>query len=638
MALISYKKGVDANGNPIYGTYDTANGTPTDSSIAGYTDLVTQLQKASTPQVGDPTEVATADTGGLPAGTTTPQQVLAMQQAADKSGQTPPVGDTAESAMPNLNTTQVAATQQAATTAPATTAPATTDNSAALIKLLQDLLNATPAASTPTTSTTPTITPATTPAEAMLPASSTGEITQDLLNKVLQSLNATPGYTDAQKAEIEQAAMTKLNANDAANIQQMENLSEKYGWRQGDSPTLGGQARSMFGTYYGQKQVAASELEGTLAQQFMDQYNLDKQSAIDNAVTVTNVLYNQQRGDVADMLSIMQQNNVTNAQQFDQTMQLMGYQSDQDQQNFLNSMAVSQANIDEYFKAREMGDTENLDWLTYLQNSTQVTPDAALAAATSTANANTVAASEAANATEGDSSDIGKLIGMLLGNGTNGTTTPASTLVDAAGNLVLNGMKYVWNAAKGIFEKTTAADTIPAADAAGSGATDALSAGTSVLPEFLKGTVASVLTTAAAAAAGWYGAKYLANDVLWPTESNQSHAIRLAGEYYGEKDPVVSSANNNILVMDTDESSEHHRSEAIRIVDLGFKQAVNSGKTGADAWAVAENYIRTWLQKDLVDMGAKGWDSNKIENYIRDASMAFDSGAAGDPSTLYFGS
>lgn len=459
MALISYKKGVDANGNPIYGTYDTANGTPTDSSIAGYTDLVTQLQKASTPQVGDPTEVATADTGGLPAGTTTPQQVLAMQQAADKSGQTPPVGDTAESAMPNLNTTQVAATQQAATTAPATTAPATTDNSAALIKLLQDLLNATPAASTPTTSTTPTITPATTPAEAMLPASSTGEITQDLLNKVLQSLNATPGYTDAQKAEIEQAAMTKLNANDAANIQQMENLSEKYGWRQGDSPTLGGQARSMFGTYYGQKQVAASELEGTLAQQFMDQYNLDKQSAIDNAVTVTNVLYNQQRGDVADMLSIMQQNNVTNAQQFDQTMQLMGYQSDQDQQNFLNSMAVSQANIDEYFKAREMGDTENLDWLTYLQNSTQVTPDAALAAATSTANANTVAASEAANATEGDSSDIGKLIGMLLGNGTNGTTTPASTLVDAAGNLVLNGIKYVWNAAKGIFEKTTATDT-----------------------------------------------------------------------------------------------------------------------------------------------------------------------------------
>lgn len=42
------------------------------------------------------------------------------------------------------------------------------------------------------------------------------------------------------------------------------------------------------------------------------------------------------------------------------------------------------------------------------------------------------------------------------------------------------------------------------------------------------------------------------------------------------------------------------------------------------------------LQKMTED--AKGWDSNKIENYIRDASMAFDSGAAGDPNTLYFGS
>lgn len=201
---------------------------------------------------------------------------------------------------------------------------------------------------------------------------SQSELGQALQDEALRGLNGQFGYTADEQAAIYKNAIDQFNATQEADLLKLQNLYEQYGI---SNPTgMGGQGGSSLQDYYGKRALAQEDLTTNLAQQFSDKATQEKQYAIQNAMGINSQLYEQQRGDFADMLSLMGFNADMDAQTFNQQLQLMGFESDQAQQQFLNQQGISDREIANYFQTLNTENSMNQWWTEYLQ-STQIDPN-----------------------------------------------------------------------------------------------------------------------------------------------------------------------------------------------------------------------------------------------------------------------
>ncbi len=277
--------------------------------------------------------------------------------------------------------------------------------------------------------------------EAFLPATSTGELSQALQDAALQGLNAPYGYTAEEQALIRERAMSDFNVNQEQDLQTLQNRYQQYGLNRGAG--LGGQAGSSLQDYFGKRAIAQSNLEADLALQMSDRAAQDRQNAINNAMGINTQLYDQTRGDFADMLSLMQFDQQAGNDEFDKLMDTVKFMSAEQQQNFLNQQSISDREWQAYWQQRQYEDSLSKQNLDYLQAATGASPDALL-------NALTWAGSNEANVLASGQSDpnsaIAPLLMMAMMNQSQG---------DGGGlfeDVIVPGGKMVWDAAKNTYK------------------------------------------------------------------------------------------------------------------------------------------------------------------------------------------
>jgi hypothetical protein len=269
---------------------------------------------------------------------------------------------------------------------------------------------------------------------------SQSELGQALQDEALRGLNGQFGYTADEQAAIYKNAIDQFNATQEADLLKLQNLYEQYGI---SNPTgMGGQGGSSLQDYYGKRALAQEDLTTNLAQQFSDKATQEKQYAIQNAMGINSQLYEQQRGDFADMLSLMGFNADMDAQTFNQQLQLMGFESDQAQQQFLNQQGISDREIANYFQTLNTENSMNQWWTEYLQ-STQVDPNTIAQLLGNSESDIAQLLTQGANNyqnTESPYSSLAMMLGLLTNQGNNSGTnnTGTSDALSGLGDLLSN--------------------------------------------------------------------------------------------------------------------------------------------------------------------------------------------------------
>ncbi len=344
------------------------------------------------------------------------------------------------------------------TTVQTTPAPVLTDPYSDLMKQIQTLLSS------------KAINPQGTN-EAFLPSSSTSELSQALQNQAMQELNRPYGYTSEERSAITDAALNRFNAEQANDLNNLQNKYEQYGWRTG-APEIGGQAISSMNEYYKNRGLAQSDLISQLTKQFQDQYTVDRNNALTNALNVNTQIYGQARGDFADMLSLVESNRAGDQQEFTNLLDTMRYMSDQQQTEFLNQQGITDREDVNYWKAVEQSWTEQTQaqesqdaaftqLLNLLQANT-ATPKDYLAAGTQADQSLYDSISTALKAYTGET-DLNTMPLMALitqmfggGNGTTvnvGTGTGTGTGENTPKDLILDGVSWIWDKVTGQYKK-----------------------------------------------------------------------------------------------------------------------------------------------------------------------------------------
>jgi hypothetical protein len=269
---------------------------------------------------------------------------------------------------------------------------------------------------------------------------SQSELGQALQDEALRGLNGQFGYTADEQAAIYKNAIDQFNATQEADLLKLQNLYEQYGI---SNPTgMGGQGGSSLQDYYGKRALAQEDLTTNLAQQFSDKATQEKQYAIQNAMGINSQLYEQQRGDFADMLSLMGFNADMDAQTFNQQLQLMGFESDQAQQQFLNQQGISDREIANYFQTLNTENSMNQWWTEYLQ-STQVDPNTIAQLLGNSESDIAQLLTQGANNyqnTESPYSSLAMMLGLLTNQGNNSGTNNMGTsdALSGLGDLLSN--------------------------------------------------------------------------------------------------------------------------------------------------------------------------------------------------------
>lgn len=216
--------------------------------------------------------------------------------------------------------------------------------------------------------------------EPFLPSSSTSELSQALQDRAMQMLNRDYGYSPEEEAEITERQMNRFNQNLDSDLQYIQDMAQAYGWG-----GAGGQTASAYEDYFGKRSLAESDLMGQLAEMFVNKRQSDENSAIQNALGINNQIYGQQRGDFADMLSLMNFNQGAQNDEFARTMEYMKFMSDEDQRNFLNQQGISDRETQDYFMGLSQQWDMNVDsqnaadrglynWMQYA-NQFELTPE-----------------------------------------------------------------------------------------------------------------------------------------------------------------------------------------------------------------------------------------------------------------------
>jgi hypothetical protein len=306
-------------------------------------------------------------------------------------------------------TTTPAAPAFPVTTTPAATTPTTQQQSTdallnSILAMLQENVNAEPYQNT----------------ESYTPSTSTGQVSQALTDKILESLSKPAGYTAPEQQAIYDRAMNTFNANQNTDLRTLQNLYETLGIRS-QAGDLGGEAGSSLQDYMGKRSIAQADLLGNIAQQIADTRMQDQQNTIANAKGVMDSLYGQDRGNFADALSLSEFNQNVDNDQFNRTFAVAQFINDANQQDVANAMA----------------DRE------YWQSTTGISAESALGFLQSM-NQSELSALAAGVGME-ESALLPILVGLAMGaigGDKEGTTT--GDLLEVAGE----GGKWAWDAAK----------------------------------------------------------------------------------------------------------------------------------------------------------------------------------------------
>lgn len=190
--------------------------------------------------------------------------------------------------------------------------------------------------------------------ESYLPSNTRNEVGQALSDKTLELLNTPYGYTSELQNAIFKNAIDQFNANREQDLYDLGNLGEKYGFNQGAGQ--GGQGKNTFETYLGKSALAEQGLITDLAQQFQDVIRQDRTDALQAGTDTAALLDSFTRGDFADQLALLDFNETRDTNNFNKTMQTLGFISDEEQRAFMNEQSISDREIDVYFKTREIED------------------------------------------------------------------------------------------------------------------------------------------------------------------------------------------------------------------------------------------------------------------------------------------
>lgn len=215
--------------------------------------------------------------------------------------------------------------------------------------------------------------------EPFLPSSSGSELSQLLQSRGVELLNRQYGYTPEEEAAIYERQINRFNMNVDEQTRQLMDMAEAYGWG-GQS----GQTSSAFQDYYGKRDLSLADLTGQLAEQAVNKRASDENMALQQAMGINDQLYGQERGNFADMLSLMGHEELAQNNEFTRGMELMRFQSDTDQRMFLNQQGISDRESQDYFMAlsQEWGmmkdaqgqqDTGLYNYASYMQNQ-ELTP------------------------------------------------------------------------------------------------------------------------------------------------------------------------------------------------------------------------------------------------------------------------
>jgi len=215
--------------------------------------------------------------------------------------------------------------------------------------------------------------------EPFLPSTSTSELSQVLQDRAMQMLNRPYGYTPEEEALIYQNALNRFNLNREEDVRNLENMTEYYGWNRG-AGEMGGQGKNAFEDYFGKRAISEAALTGDIAQQIATKRSEDEQRALTQAQNIEELIYGEYNQDFNNMLSLMDFNQAADAQQFNQIMQVAGFQSDEEQRNFMNQLGISDREQDAYWKTRQYEDQSQMQWLNYLQETTGLTAEQLLTA------------------------------------------------------------------------------------------------------------------------------------------------------------------------------------------------------------------------------------------------------------------
>lgn len=185
-------------------------------------------------------------------------------------------------------------------------------------------------------------------AEPYQPDTANSELTQALQDRAMQMLNRQYGYTPEEEAAIWQRQLNQFNATEDQDLQKLQNLYEQYGLNSG-AGELGGQAGSSLQDYYGKRAQALADLSGQMGEYFAAKRAGDEQNAVQMATNIQQQVYNQVRGDFQDMLSYLETQETIDNNAFQRSMSLAGYQSDEQQREFLNKLGISDRESQDYW-------------------------------------------------------------------------------------------------------------------------------------------------------------------------------------------------------------------------------------------------------------------------------------------------
>lgn len=113
-------------------------------------------------------------------------------------------------------------------------------------------------------------------------------------------------------------------------------------------------------------------------------------------------------------------------------------------------------------------------------------------------------------------------------------------------------------------------------------------------------------------------------------ESKGGHARRLANEYAGVSGGPIAWANWQILEADTNDSSDHHRSGAIKLVDQIMSSGIQLG------WDPAQFHEAVTASLTANSLKNKGWSGSLVSTYADAVREAVEKSYAGDSGVINF--
>ena len=208
-------------------------------------------------------------------------------------------------------------------------------------------------------------------------------INQLITDRAMEALQREYGYTSEEAAEIYQNAFANFDAQQLEDEERLMNLAEQYGWG-GRS----GQTAGAFQEYYGKRDLARANLVQGISRDIIDRRASDEAQAFQQAFQASDLVHTQGRGDFADMLSYLGYEMMAQDQEFTQTMDLLRYEDESLQRNFLNQVGISDRGVQDYFmalntqwgqmNASQASADQGLSMLTNYLSNQELTPNALL--------------------------------------------------------------------------------------------------------------------------------------------------------------------------------------------------------------------------------------------------------------------